>query len=142
MLCVVFQYDLPISCLINSASFLIITLFYLLSFQRASAKELLKHRFIRTARKSPRLLERIRCYILLYDYHFLMYFCSEDSFYCELLQNKVAHLVCACIDMFTSTQVHTSVCSFCYYISTSICQCVLTWLPAFCYLTESVQSII
>lgn len=93
MSCVVFQYDLLISCLINSASFLILTLFDMLSFQRASAKELLKHRFIRTARKSPKLLERIRCHILLYDYHFLICFCSEDSFYCEHLQNKVAHLV-------------------------------------------------
>lgn len=30
-------------------------------FQRPNAKELLKHRFIRNARRSPRLLERIRC---------------------------------------------------------------------------------
>jgi hypothetical protein len=36
-----------------------------IKFQRPTAKELLRHRFIRNARKSPRLLERIRCDILL-----------------------------------------------------------------------------
>jgi hypothetical protein len=39
--------------------------FPFIKFQRPNAKDLLKHRFIRNARKSPRLLERIRCDILL-----------------------------------------------------------------------------
>ena len=33
--------------------------------QRPSAKELLKHRFIKNARKTPKLLERIR-YVMLF----------------------------------------------------------------------------
>jgi RNA-binding protein YhbY len=36
------------------------SLIQVLYFQRPSAKELIKHRFIKNARKSPKLLERIR----------------------------------------------------------------------------------
>lgn len=49
--------------------------FLLLWLQRPSARELLKLRFIRNARKSPRLQERIRCGVLLWS-HYLSIFAS------------------------------------------------------------------